>query len=166
MVENIRRIENLYSLIGRWKGAEFLVNDDPLGYHDFQDIINLINNIAACWRRQKRNGDSCRTSLALCCKQLRFKPASGFPGIVQEEPAWYAAGKFDGVVVILDKDCLLNQLDTPTNEPLVICPFFDRKRVMERIKSLVALKYEDLISTTIVIASGAKQSLRLRLLRR
>ncbi len=136
LVENIRRIENLYRLIGRWKGAEFLVNNDPLGYHDFQDVINSINDIAACWRMQKRNADGCRTALALCCKQIRFKPAPGFPGIAQEEPAWYAAGKFDGKVVSLDKDNLLNQLDTPFNEPLVICPFFDHQRVMERIKGL------------------------------
>jgi hypothetical protein len=28
LVENVRRIENLYRVIYRWKGAEFLVNDD------------------------------------------------------------------------------------------------------------------------------------------
>ncbi|MBI5787313.1 MAG: 26S protease regulatory subunit, partial [Candidatus Schekmanbacteria bacterium] len=136
LVENIRRIENLYNLIGRWKRAEFLVNNDPLGYHDFQDVINIINDIAACWRMQKRNGDGCRTTLPLRCKQLRFKPAPGFPVIAQEEPAWYAAGKFDGKVVSLDKDYLLNQLDSRFNESLVICPFFDRKQVIERIQAL------------------------------
>ncbi len=136
LVENIRRIANLYNLIGHWKGAEFLVNNDPLGYHDFQDIINLINNIAACWRWQKKNDDGCRTALALCCKQLRFKPTPGFPGIAQEEPVWYAAGKFDGQVVTIDKDSLLAQLGSRFNESLVICPFFDRQQVIERIKSL------------------------------
>jgi AAA+ superfamily predicted ATPase len=136
LVENVRRIENLYRLIGRWKGAEFQVNNDPLGYHDFQSVINTINDIAACWRMQKRNEHACRTSLALCCKQLQFKPTPGFPGIAQEEPAWYAVGKFDGKVVTIDKDSLLTQLDSRFNEPLVICPLFDHQRVIERINGL------------------------------
>jgi hypothetical protein len=136
LVEHIRRIENLYRLIGRWRGAEFQANNDPLGYQDFQGVINTINDIASCWRSQKRNVDGCRTSLALCCKQLQFKPSPDFPGIAMEEPAWYAAGKFDGKVVTLDKDSLLVQLDTPVNEPLALCPLFDSKRVIERIKSL------------------------------
>ncbi len=136
LVENIRRIENLYRLIARWKGAEFLVNNDPLGDYDFQGVLNTLSDIAACWRRQKRNEHACRTSLALGCRQLQFKPGSGFPGIALEEPAWYAIGKFDGKIVSLDKESLLAQLDTPVNEPLELCPLFDRKQVRERIKGL------------------------------
>jgi hypothetical protein len=136
LVESIRRIENLYRLILRWKGAEFLVNDEPFEFHDFQGVLNTINDIAACWRKQKRNNFPCKKTFALCCRQLQFNPASGFPSIALEEPAWYSVGKFDGKAVTLDKDSLVAQLDTPANEPLALCPLFVRKQVLERIKGL------------------------------
>jgi hypothetical protein len=136
LVESIRRIENLYRLILRWKGAEFLVNEDPLEFHDFQGVLNTINDIAGCWRKQKRNELSCRKTFALCCSQFQFNPASGFPGIAREEPAWYSVGKFDGKAVTLDKDSLVAQLDAPANEPLALCPLFVRKQVLERVRGL------------------------------
>jgi hypothetical protein len=55
LVENVRRIENLYKVIYRWKGAEFMVNDDPLEFHDFQSVLNTLNDIAACCISQKIN---------------------------------------------------------------------------------------------------------------
>jgi ATP-dependent 26S proteasome regulatory subunit len=136
LVENVRRIENLYRVIYRWKGAEFLVNDDPLEFHDFQSVLNILNDIAACWRRQKRNDLPCRKAFALGCRRLQFQPTSGFPGIPQEKPAWYSVGEFDGKVVTINNDKLIAQLDTTINEPLVLCPLFDRKHVMDRIKGL------------------------------
>jgi ATP-dependent 26S proteasome regulatory subunit len=136
LVENVRRIENLYRVIYRWKGAEFLVNDDPLEFHDFQSVLNTLNDIAACWRREKRNDLPCRKTFALGCRRLQFTPASGFPGIPQEKPAWYAVGEFDGRVVTINNDKLIAQHDTTINEPLALCPLFDRKKVIDRIKGL------------------------------
>jgi hypothetical protein len=136
LVENVRRIENLYRVIYRWKGAEFLVNDDPLEFHDFQSVLNTLNDIAACWRRQKRNDHPCRKNFALCCGRFQFQPAAGFPGIPQEKPAWYSVGEFDGQVVTINNDKLISQLDTPVNEPLALCPLFDREQVTDRIKGL------------------------------
>jgi transitional endoplasmic reticulum ATPase len=113
-----------------------LVNDDPLEFHDFQSVLNTLNDIAACWRRQKRNDLPCRKTFALGCRRLRFNSASRFPGIPQEKPAWYSVGEFDGQVVTINNDKLIAQLDTTINEPLVLCPLFDREGVNDRIKGL------------------------------
>ena len=140
LIENIRRIENLYRVIWRWKGAEVMVNGDPLGLHDVQSVFNAIGDVAACWRlRSKRttNGENpCRTSCALGCKRLQFKASADFPGIPREHPAWYAVGNLDGKIVRLDKKSLLAQLDGATNETLALCPYFGRSTVDERIGNL------------------------------
>jgi len=72
----------------------------------------------------------------LGCKRLRLRPSSAFPGIPREHPAWYAVGRFDGKTVALDKPSLLSQLDAEINEPLALCPYFDRSTVEERIGDL------------------------------
>ena len=140
LVENVRRIESLHRVISRWSGAEVSVNGEPLAFHDVQGVLNAIADIASCWRQQKKQaGDGanpCRACFALGCQQLRFAASAGFPGIPRDHPAWYAVGGFDGKAVTLDKPALFAQLDTRLNEPLVICPFFDRGHTERRIHDL------------------------------
>ena len=139
LIENIRRIENLYRVIGRWKSAELLVNGDPLGLHEAQGVFNAVGDIAACWRQRSRGaGDRnpCLASCALGCKRLRFTPSPGFPGIPREHPAWYAVGDFDGKAVALDNPSLLARLDAEANEPLALCPYFERDEIERRIRDL------------------------------
>ena len=111
-----------------------------LGLHDAQSVINTISDISACWRRQKRscehNGKTCLKQYTVGCSQLYFKPSAGFPGLALEHPAWYAVGSFDGKVVTLNKEELLDQLNKESNESLSLCPFFDRDQIVQRIKNL------------------------------
>jgi len=140
LVENIRRIESLHRVISRWSGAEVVVNGEPLAFHDVQGVLNAISEVAACWRRQRKNADGesnpCRGCFTLGCKGLRFKPSSGFPGIPRSRPAWYAVGSFDGKAVVLDKRQLVAQLHDRLNETFAICPFFDREWAAKRIREL------------------------------
>ena len=140
LVEHVRRIENLHRVISRWRGAEVAVNDDPLDLHDVQGVFNQIGEIAACWRRQCQgvsgSPNPCRAAFVLGCRQIRLDPASGFPGLAREHPAWYAVGAFDGKRVALDKPEILGQIDAPANRPLAICPFYRRQEVEARIENL------------------------------
>jgi AAA+ superfamily predicted ATPase len=140
LVEHIRRIENLHRVISRWRSAEVAVNGDPLDLHGVQGVFNQIGEIAACWRRQCQgaptSSNPCRAGFVLGCRQIRFSPASGFPGLAREHPAWYAVGAFDGKRVALDKSEMSDQLSAPLNRPLAVCPFYQQQQVEARIGSL------------------------------
>jgi hypothetical protein len=139
LVENIRKIANLWELIRKWKSAAFIVNDDPLAGMDVFCFFQTVNDIADCWRKKARLAteatNPCR-SCALGCEQLAFSPKKAFPGLTRERSSWYAVGTFDGKAVILDKEALTRQLDCHLNEPLVLCPHFDRREVVNRIANL------------------------------
>jgi transitional endoplasmic reticulum ATPase len=139
LVESVRRIENLYRLVEKWKSTVFSVNGDPLGKYDVQSVFNTLNDLAACWRKQKRgtspDENPCR-SCTLDCERIVCLSKPGFPDLATEHTAWYSVGDFDGKIVILDKERLKNQLNHRLNEALVLCPFFDRDEVIRRIENL------------------------------
>jgi hypothetical protein len=136
LVESVRKIQNMLKIIGNWKGAEFILNDDPLGIQDLYDILNKLDMLANCWRQQKRSRQPCRNSFFLGCNYLRFDPSSGFPGNSREYSDWYTVGTFDNDTVTLDKSGLIDQLDSYRNEHLRLCPLYERDKIRQRIEDL------------------------------
>jgi len=136
LIENVRKIRNLLKIILLWKGTEFMVNGDPLGINELYDLLGKLDTIVACWMMQKRNQQPCRNSFALGCGKLSFEPSSGFPGLPQEHPAWYAVGTFEDSTVTIDKQNLIAQLSSYRNELPVLCPLYEEEKIRQRIEAL------------------------------
>jgi AAA+ superfamily predicted ATPase len=136
IIENARKLRNLLKIILPWKGTEFTLNGEPLKINEIYELLGKLDNIVTCWMRQKRNGQACRNTFALGCGKLKFEPASGFPGLPQERPAWYAVGKFEDNIVTIDKPNLIDQLSSYKNELPGICPLYEADKIRQRIEAL------------------------------
>lgn len=145
LVENLRRIVNLLSLVRRWKSTEVSLDGETLDKFAVDSAVNRLEEIRQCWSRHKAGGAAgCRRDCAVGCRALRITPSlrclqGGFmPG-----PPWFAVGRFEGGRVAVDKDALASQMQRRPNRLLAECPLYDKAAVLSAIESLPAVLASD-----------------------
>ena len=137
LVEATRRIANLLAIIQGWKTTEISLDGELLGRQQLVLFLEKLERVRRCWVQRKSQGpQGCRSSCRLGCNSLRLEPSVARLRDSASEPPWFAVGRFDGKLVVVDKEALHNQVAGERNAHVRLCPFFDAPRVATAIDGL------------------------------
>ncbi len=136
LIAGLRRVNNLLSLVRRWKTLEMKLAGEPLSPHEVDDVLARLEEIRRCWSRRQNSSIACRRDCPLGCSLIRIIPPNNLSASGARGPLWFTLGKFDGQAVTVNKTALRERLEATRNRLLAACPHYSSGDVVQHIDAL------------------------------